>query len=83
MTRIGIDVSADLAVPLLARAQQQAWQWLGETDVSVPAGEFRADHYRSGDNDIWVLGPDRLVVRYVVPRADSEFVLVRLDEAQP
>ena len=40
-------------------------EYLGEEEVSVPAGRFTARHFRMGDViDMWVHGPDYTLVKY-------------------
>jgi hypothetical protein len=40
-------------------------EWLGEETVTVPAGRFVCDHYRIDELvDMWVHGPDYLLVSY-------------------
>jgi hypothetical protein len=50
---------------------------LGEETVEVPAGRFSTTRYRlAGMNDIWVTGPDRVVVKSEIPARKLRYVLV-------
>ena len=49
------------------------------TESAVPAGTFDAQRFRlAGLNDLWVYGPDRLVVKSELPRRGIRYVLVAL-----
>ena len=54
----------------------------GEETVTVPAGTFTADHYTfyDGRYDIWLWGPDQILVRYVNFGNGNEYRLTQLEE---
>lgn len=53
-------------VPGVGVLLEHRMEYLGVETVDVPAGEFTADHYTfyDGRYDIWLWGPDRILVRY-------------------
>jgi len=65
---------------------------VGIETVDVPAGQFKATHYRflmendfwvSGpdryvESHVWVTGPDRVVVKSTIPARDNQYLLVEL-----
>lgn len=57
--------------------------FVGREEVTVPAGTFSADRFRlSDDSDLWVTGPDRLLVKYVWRRFDRQYLLTTLDRGE-
>jgi hypothetical protein len=82
-TLINLDTAKELNVPILARVQQQPWQWLGEEKVTVPAGTFTTQRYRSGESDVWVMGEDRILVRFLWPSLGSDYVLTKYSTSAP
>ncbi len=44
-----------------------AREFLGVERIEVPAGRFEADHFRSGESEIWVHGPDANILRFLYP----------------
>jgi hypothetical protein len=53
-------------VPGVGVLLEHRMEFLGVETVEVPAGSFTADHYTfyDGRYDIWLWGPDRILVRY-------------------
>jgi hypothetical protein len=52
---------------------------VGSEDMTTPAGKFRVDRFRnSSGTEIYVTGPDAVMVRFVWPEADEEYVLTSL-----
>lgn len=53
----------------------------GSEIVETPAGTFEADHYTfyDGRYDIWLHGPDQILVRYVAPANGREYRLTRFE----
>ena len=82
-TLVNIDTARELNVPLIARAQQQPWEYLGETTIEVPAGKFPSTHYRSSKSEAWVSGEDRLLVRFVYTDLGSEYLLTKYQRSAP
>ena len=60
----GIESSNDLSKPVLGSLSYMSFEVLGEETVTVPAGTFATTRYRlAGRTDVWVLLPDRIVVK--------------------
>ena len=77
-----IDGDPDLAKPMLGKVKPTKFEYLGESDVVVPAGSFRAQHYRiDGQADVWIATEDRILIRSVWPQYGSEYVLEKLDRS--
>ena len=53
----------------------QTWELKGIEKVTVPAGTFTTEHYRVNDFDVWVMGADRVLVKYQWPSLDREYLL--------
>jgi len=80
---VNFDASADTARPALAHLQEQAWRYEGAESIEVPAGRFDAQRYAGAGATVWVTGPDRVLVRFLWPQFDREYVLTRLEQATP
>lgn len=54
---------------VLARVQTVQIRYVGKERITVPAGTFEAEHWElpapDADNQIWVYGPDRIMVRFI------------------
>lgn len=62
---------------LLGAMIKQDITYLGQSTVTVPAGSFLTDHFQiSGAIDIFVTGPDAVLVKWRFPRIDREHVLL-------
>ena len=60
----GIESSNDLSKPVLGSLNYMSFEVLGDENVSVPAGRFDTLRYRlAGRTDVWVMMPDRIVVK--------------------
>jgi hypothetical protein len=57
-------------------------EYLGVARIDVPAGRFDADHYRSGESEVWVHGPDAIIVRFVWNAVGEEYVLTSLQQGR-
>jgi len=74
-----VEAGADLAKPVLGTLVSLEVEYLGEETIEVPAGRFVAGRYRlAGMNDLWVHGPDRLVIRSDLPARGLRYVLTTL-----
>jgi hypothetical protein len=74
----------------LGRMIEQRFTLLGAEDITVPAGTFRARHFRSGDasdtgpaSHIWVTGEDNILLKYDWPAYGMEYVLESLTAEAP
>ena len=67
-----------------SKVNQQTLTYLGTELLTVPAGTFPCEHYRSGDVvDYYVTGPDAIFVKFVWPANDMEYVLTKLEMSAP
>ena len=72
-----LEASTDLAKPVLGTLVPLIVERLGVESVEVPAGRFQATRWRvAGVNDLWTVGPDRLVVQSLIPARGLRYVLV-------
>jgi hypothetical protein len=79
-----LEAGTDVSKPVLGTLRPLAVERLGVETVEVPAGRFEAERWRlSGVNDLWVVGPDRLVVKSVIAARDLQYVLTRFETAAP
>lgn len=71
-----LEASGDVTKPVLGRFVPLSIELIGVETVSVPAGNFETTHYRiAGVNDLWVTGPDLLVVKSEIPARRLRYVL--------
>jgi hypothetical protein len=78
LTRYSMEASTDLTLPVLGTVLPLQVERLGVETVEVPAGRFEATHWRlSGMNDLYVVGPDRLVVKSVIPARGLQYLLTQ------
>ena len=65
---------------LLGRVTTHDVVFHGPTTVTVPAGTFDVDHFTVGNyTDLFVTGPDAVLVKWSFPRIDREHVLMELE----
>jgi hypothetical protein len=76
---VNFDASADVGTPAVARLQSQKWRFAGAEKLAVPAGTFDCDRYTTGTANVWVTGPDRVLVRFEWPSLDREYVLSKYE----
>jgi hypothetical protein len=80
------DMDAGAAGPqtLLGRLYTQKLERLGTESLTTPAGTFETERYRIDDAvDIYVTGPDSIMVRFVWTPADRVYELVKLEQSAP
>lgn len=81
-TLYSMEAGPDPMKPVLGSLVPLKIERVGEETVDVPAGRFAATHWRvAGVNDLWVVGPDRLVVKSVIAARDLQYLLVEADGA--
>lgn len=74
-----LEASADLAKPVLGSLVDLSIEYVGEETIEVPAGRFTTQRFRlAGMNDLWVYGPDRIVIRSDLPARGFRYVLTTL-----
>ena len=74
---LNIDAISTPQNPILASPMEQTWEFKGTETIRVPAGTFETDHYRVNDFDVWVSGPDRILVKFDWKSIDREYLLSR------
>jgi hypothetical protein len=80
------DMDAGAAGPqtLLGRLYTQKLERKGTETITTQAGTFETERYRVDDAvDIYVTGPDSIMVRFVWTPADRVYELVKLEESGP
>lgn len=74
-----VEAGADPAKPVLGTLVSLDIDYLGEETIEVPAGRFITQRYRlAGMNDLWVHGPDRIVIKSELPARGLRYVLTSL-----
>jgi hypothetical protein len=74
-----VEAGADRAKPVLGTVLPLEMEYVGEETVEVPAGRFTVTRYRlAGMNDLWVYGPDRIVIKSELPARGLRYVLTSL-----
>ncbi len=80
------DMAAGAAGPqaLLGRLYTQKLAFIGNEQVVTPAGSFATEHFKI-DNavDIYVTGPDDILVKFLWTPADRVYELVKLEQTAP
>jgi hypothetical protein len=67
---------------LLGRLYSQTLRFLGAETLTTPAGTFVTDHFKIDDAvDIYVTGPDVIMVKFVWTPADRVYELVKLERS--
>jgi hypothetical protein len=80
------DMDAQAAGPqaLLGRLYTQKLEFLGTKEMTTKAGTFTTDHFKIEDTvDIYVTGPDSIMVKFVWTPADRIYELVKLEQSPP
>lgn len=55
-------------------------EFVGMETVTVPAGTFETEHYKFGaDTDVWIAGPDRVMIKHEYRVRQSRYELAELD----
>lgn len=77
-----IEASADVSKPVLGTVVSLSVEYVGDETIEVPAGRFETRRYKlAGMNDLWVHGPDRIVIRSDLPARGLRYVLTRLESS--
>ena len=77
-----LDPRAEGTSGILGKWTTQRVAHQGKTTVTVPAGTFETDHYRVEDAvDIYVTGPDAVLVKWRFDAIDREHVLIELEQS--
>lgn len=84
LTMYSLEASTDISKPVLGTLVPLKVERIGAETVEVPAGRFEAMRWRvQGVNDLWVVGPDRLVVKSVIAARNLQYVLTESDGIVP
>ncbi len=66
---------------LLGKLEKHKAKFVGEEEVSVPAGNFKTRHFDLGGAfQMWVMGEDRICAKLTLPSAKFEYVLTEYRE---
>lgn len=80
MTVYDMDAGAQAVSSMMGKMYDQTLTYMGEVEVSVPAGSFMTDHFRIDDAvDLYITGPDAIMVRFQWLPADRDYVLTHLE----
>lgn len=80
MTVYDMDAGAQAVSSMLGKMYEQTLAYVGEEEMTVPAGTFTTDHFRIDDAvDLYITGPDAIMVRFVWKPADRDYVLTELE----
>ncbi len=68
---------------LLGPMYNSVTTWIGRSEVTVPAGTFDTDHFRTESGvDMYIAGPDLVLVKFVWHEVGQEYVLTSLETGQ-
>jgi hypothetical protein len=76
---LSVEASADMTQPPILKPRNGSYVFVGREKITVPAGTFETDHYRAGDGEVWIAGPDSINVRWAFPGRDLEYVLTEYE----
>ena len=71
-----VSISAAPGQPIAARMIDTKRTFLGEETLSLPAGTFKAKHFKTGQADTWLGTEDGVVLKQVSATSDREYVLI-------
>lgn len=78
-----MDSRAGSVSSMMGKMYEQTVEFMGEEEMMVPAGTFLTRHFRVNDDvDIYLTGPDDILVRFVWHEADNDFVLTSLETGE-
>lgn len=84
ITVYDMDAGAQAVSSMLGKLYDSEIEYLGEQDMTTPAGNFQVEHYRISDAvDMYITGPDAILVRFVWKPADRDYVLTSLEQSPP
>ena len=83
MTVYDMDAGAQAVSSMLGKVYDQTLTFIGEEEMTVTAGTFATDHFRIDDTvDLYITGPDALMVRFQLIPADRDYVLTTLETSE-
>jgi hypothetical protein len=78
-----MDAGAQAASFMLGKIYDQTLTFVGEEEMTTPAGTFTTDHFRVDDTvNLHITGPDAIMVRFQWIPADRGYVLTCLETGQ-
>ncbi|MCC6430335.1 MAG: hypothetical protein IT354_05455 [Gemmatimonadaceae bacterium] len=65
---------------IIGQIQTLNIEFVGDETITVPAGTFDTKHFRIVDAsaDYWIMGNDKILVKYAYTKSDREYVLLGL-----
>ena len=80
MTVYDMDAGAQAVSSMLGKMYDQTLTFVGSEEMTTPAGTFDVDHFRIDDTvDLYITGPDAVMVRFQWLPADRDYVLTSLE----
>lgn len=80
MTVYDMDAGAQAVSSMLGKVYTQDLEFIGTEKMTTPAGTFEVDHFRVEDVvDMYITGPDAILVRFKWIPADRDYVLTSLE----
>lgn len=80
MTVYDMDAGAQAVSSMLGKVYTQDLEFIGTEKMTTPAGTFDVDHFRVEDVvDMYITGPDAILVRFQWIPADRDYVLTSLE----
>lgn len=81
ITVYDMDAGAQAVSSMMGKMYEQTIEHMGEETVTVPAGTFKTEHYNFGGMvDMYLYGPDSILVRFIWTPADRDYVLTSLEQ---
>lgn len=82
ITVYDMDAGAQAVSSMMGKMYEQTIEYVGVESVTVPAGTFETDHYSIGGAvDLYLYGPDAIMVRFIWKPADRDYMLTSLEQS--
>lgn len=78
VTAYNVSPARGAMAPVLGTLTERTAKYLGEEEITVPAGTFKAARAANELFEVWVTIPDRILVRQLIRSRGLEFVLVEM-----
>lgn len=83
MTVYDMDALAGSVSSMMGKVYDQTLNFAGKEEMTTPAGTFMTDHFRIDDAvDLYITGPDAIMVRFQWIPADRDYVLTSLETSR-
>lgn len=76
------DAASQSAGSILGKLEYNELEYIGEEELTVPAGTFIVDHFRVGSVDYYTTGPDKIMVRFLWSDAGNDYVLKTFEKIE-